>query len=239
MHPESPVPLWRRSPSSSAALIFAAVFAMAASFKFAGMADTAGYIAAAGFPFPLLLAWLAAIFEVLLVLAFLTGALVRRGVARRRRLCALPRLRLPRAGAVGGQPGRVRLLRRPLHLHRRPALRRRARAGALGGAAVRDRLKGGGGPRALRRGAGPGLAAGDGGARRRRQAQPLDVVRLSADRRSRHERDVGALRPRLGRRGARLPRPPGARATVARGDRPHARHTRAGRPRRCSAASTP
>src|SRR5262245_48664528 len=57
-----------------ARLIFAAVFAMAAAFKFAGMSDTAEYIAAAGFPFPLLLAWLAAIFEVALVLAFLTGA---------------------------------------------------------------------------------------------------------------------------------------------------------------------
>jgi uncharacterized membrane protein YphA (DoxX/SURF4 family) len=57
-----------------ARLIFAGLFAMAASFKFAGMPDTAGYIAAAGFPFPLLLAWLAAIFETALVLAFLTGA---------------------------------------------------------------------------------------------------------------------------------------------------------------------
>jgi uncharacterized membrane protein YphA (DoxX/SURF4 family) len=57
-----------------ARLIFAGMFAMAATFKFAGMADTAAYIAAAGFPFPLLLAWLAAIFEVALVLAFLTGA---------------------------------------------------------------------------------------------------------------------------------------------------------------------
>lgn len=57
-----------------ARLIFAAVFAMAAAFKFMGMADTAAYIAAAGFPFPLLLAWSAAIFEVALVLAFLTGA---------------------------------------------------------------------------------------------------------------------------------------------------------------------
>ena len=47
---------------------------MAAGFKFADMDATAGYIAAAGFPFPLALAWLAAIFEVLLVLAFLTGA---------------------------------------------------------------------------------------------------------------------------------------------------------------------
>jgi uncharacterized membrane protein YphA (DoxX/SURF4 family) len=57
-----------------ARLIFAGVFAMAAAFKFYGMAETAAYIAAAGFPFPLLLAWLAAIFEVALVLAFLTGA---------------------------------------------------------------------------------------------------------------------------------------------------------------------
>ena len=57
-----------------ARLIFAAVFAMAAAFKFAGMQMTADYIAAAGFPFPLFLAWVAAIFEVLLVLGFLTGA---------------------------------------------------------------------------------------------------------------------------------------------------------------------
>ena len=47
---------------------------MATVFKFAGMADTAGYIAAAGFPFPLFLAWVAAIFEALLVICFLTGA---------------------------------------------------------------------------------------------------------------------------------------------------------------------
>src|SRR5918994_4728175 len=71
---------WRTGPMSKtvailiARLIFAGIFAMAASFKFAGMSDTAGYIAAAGFPFPLLLAWLAAIFETALVLAFLTGA---------------------------------------------------------------------------------------------------------------------------------------------------------------------
>lgn len=57
-----------------ARLIFAGIFGMAAFFKFAGMSDTAGYIASAGFPFPLLLAWLAAIFETALVLAFLTGA---------------------------------------------------------------------------------------------------------------------------------------------------------------------
>ena len=55
-------------------LIFAGLFAMAMAFKFMGMTDTATYIAAAGFPFPLLLAWLAAFFELALMLAFLTGA---------------------------------------------------------------------------------------------------------------------------------------------------------------------
>lgn len=57
-----------------ARLIFAALFAMAMVFKFADMAGTAQYIASAGFPFPLILAWLAAIFELALVIAFLTGA---------------------------------------------------------------------------------------------------------------------------------------------------------------------
>ncbi|HVT55595.1 MAG TPA: DoxX family protein [Xanthobacteraceae bacterium] len=57
-----------------ARLVFAAIFAMAAGFKFAGMEATAGYIAAAGFPIPALLAWLAALFEAALVIAFLTGA---------------------------------------------------------------------------------------------------------------------------------------------------------------------
>jgi len=54
--------------------IFAGMFLMAAGFKFAGMQGTADFIAAAGFPLPLLLAWAAAFFEVALVLAFLTGA---------------------------------------------------------------------------------------------------------------------------------------------------------------------
>lgn len=54
--------------------IFAGVFVMAAVFKFLGMEQTAGYIAAAGFPLPLLLAWLAAFFEVALAFGLLTGA---------------------------------------------------------------------------------------------------------------------------------------------------------------------
>ncbi len=57
-----------------ARLIFAGIFIMAAIFKFKGMGGTAQYIAAAGFPVPLFLAWVAAFFEVALALAFLTGA---------------------------------------------------------------------------------------------------------------------------------------------------------------------
>jgi uncharacterized membrane protein YphA (DoxX/SURF4 family) len=58
-----------------ARLIFAFVFGMAAAFKFkfVGMDATAAEIAGAGFPYPLLLAWIAAFFELGLALAFLTG----------------------------------------------------------------------------------------------------------------------------------------------------------------------
>ena len=55
-------------------LIFALVFIMAVSFKFMDINGTAGYIAAAGFPFSKLLAWLAALFELALIASFLTGA---------------------------------------------------------------------------------------------------------------------------------------------------------------------
>lgn len=57
-----------------ARLIFTAIFVMAATFKFLDMESTAGYIAAAGFPMPLALAWIAAIFEIALAIGFLTGA---------------------------------------------------------------------------------------------------------------------------------------------------------------------
>jgi len=66
--------LWRSIATILGRLIFAGIFAMAAGFKLAGMQATADYIASAGFPIPLLLAWVAALFESLLVLAFLTGA---------------------------------------------------------------------------------------------------------------------------------------------------------------------
>ncbi len=57
-----------------ARLIFGGLFVMAASFKFMDMGATAGYIAAAGFPLPLLLSWIAAFFEVGLAVALLSGA---------------------------------------------------------------------------------------------------------------------------------------------------------------------
>lgn len=55
-------------------LIFACVFIMAATFKFMNMGGTADYIASAGFPASLPLAWCAAFFECALILCFLTGA---------------------------------------------------------------------------------------------------------------------------------------------------------------------
>jgi putative oxidoreductase len=69
-----PESTWKSVAALIGRLIFAAVFIMAATFKFAGMGDTAAHIASAGFPFPLFLAWCAAVFEVLLIAGFLSGA---------------------------------------------------------------------------------------------------------------------------------------------------------------------
>lgn len=54
--------------------VFAALFLMALAFKVADIDATAAYIAGAGFPIPLVLAVLAAVFELALVIAFATGA---------------------------------------------------------------------------------------------------------------------------------------------------------------------
>jgi uncharacterized membrane protein YphA (DoxX/SURF4 family) len=69
------MPALRAAAVLVARLIFGFVFAMAAAFKFAlvGMDATAVEIARAGFPIPLVLAWVAAFFEVALAIAFLTG----------------------------------------------------------------------------------------------------------------------------------------------------------------------
>jgi len=55
-------------------LIFAAIFIMAVSFKLMDINATASFIALAGFPLPSALAWLAAVFEIALIVCFLTGA---------------------------------------------------------------------------------------------------------------------------------------------------------------------
>ena len=65
--------MFRSAAILIARMIFAGVFAMAATFKFADMPATAAFIAAINFPAPELFAWLAALFEVALVFAFLTG----------------------------------------------------------------------------------------------------------------------------------------------------------------------
>jgi len=67
-------PSWHTIALLVGRLIFAGIFVMAAVFKFADMNATAGYIASAGFPVPLALAWVAAFFECALALGFLTGA---------------------------------------------------------------------------------------------------------------------------------------------------------------------
>jgi uncharacterized membrane protein YphA (DoxX/SURF4 family) len=67
-------PTWQPIAILVGRVVFLAIFIMAVSFKFMDMAGTATYIEMAGFPASTLLAWLAAIFEVLLILGFLTGA---------------------------------------------------------------------------------------------------------------------------------------------------------------------
>jgi putative oxidoreductase len=67
-------PRWTTAAILVARLIFAALFIMAATFKFLNMNGTAAMIAAAGFPLSLPLAWCAALFETALALSFLTGA---------------------------------------------------------------------------------------------------------------------------------------------------------------------
>ena len=74
MNTTASAPLWHTPAILIGRLVFAGLFAMGASFKFMGMEDTAGYIAMAGFPFPLFLAWVAALFETALTLCLLTGA---------------------------------------------------------------------------------------------------------------------------------------------------------------------
>lgn len=65
---------WTTAAILLARLIFVAVFAMAVTFKFVDIGATAAYIASEGFPAPLLLAWMAAVFELAVIAGLATGA---------------------------------------------------------------------------------------------------------------------------------------------------------------------
>jgi uncharacterized membrane protein YphA (DoxX/SURF4 family) len=65
------------SLAAVARLIFVAAFAMALFFKLADIGQTAAYIGAAGFPLPLVLAWMAAAFEAALIVCLATGVWFR------------------------------------------------------------------------------------------------------------------------------------------------------------------
>ena len=70
-------PGWTTAVVLIGRLIFAALFVMAVSFKVADVGATAGQIAAAGFPLPKALVWLAVVFELALIAGFVTGAYFR------------------------------------------------------------------------------------------------------------------------------------------------------------------
>src|SRR3954462_10487174 len=65
---------WSTAAILAGRLIFALLFIMAVSFKLMDIHATAAFIAAAGFPIPIVLAWLAALLELALIACFLTGA---------------------------------------------------------------------------------------------------------------------------------------------------------------------
>jgi putative oxidoreductase len=65
---------WAKAAVLIARLTLALVFLMAFAFKVMGIAAMAGVIASAGFPFPTLLAVLAALFELAIAMSLLTGA---------------------------------------------------------------------------------------------------------------------------------------------------------------------
>jgi uncharacterized membrane protein YphA (DoxX/SURF4 family) len=77
MNETRPQPGWATAAILIGRLVFAALFVMAVSFKLMNPTGTAGQIAAAGFPLPTLLTWLAIVFELSLIACFVTGAYFR------------------------------------------------------------------------------------------------------------------------------------------------------------------
>ncbi len=77
MDQDSQSSAWKTTAILLARFTMAALFAMGLAGKIFASGMMADSIAKAGFPFPMLLNWLAALFELGLVLAFLTGAFFR------------------------------------------------------------------------------------------------------------------------------------------------------------------
>ena len=73
MSVDSTAPGWTAVAVLVARLVFAALFVMAVAFKLMDINATAAQIAAVGFPVPLVLAWLAVVFELALIASFVTG----------------------------------------------------------------------------------------------------------------------------------------------------------------------
>lgn len=67
-------PGWTTAAVLVGRLIFVAVFSMAVGFKLMDIGGTAGYIAAAGFPWSGVLVWMALAFEFALIAGMATGA---------------------------------------------------------------------------------------------------------------------------------------------------------------------
>jgi uncharacterized membrane protein YphA (DoxX/SURF4 family) len=71
---------WRTRGVLIARFIMGGVFLIASYIKFQSIGNTALYIASANFPFPTFLAWSAAIFELLMATAIITGIFFRAAV---------------------------------------------------------------------------------------------------------------------------------------------------------------
>ncbi len=138
----APAPLWHVIAILIARLVFAGLFAMAAIFKFVDINATAGYIAGAGFPIPLILAWCAALFEAALVICFLSGAYFTEASLLAAIYVIFLAFSFHGPSHWEGNQYRVRLLHRSFHLHGRPAVRRRAWPGRQAGAAQEPHRQG-------------------------------------------------------------------------------------------------
>ncbi len=68
---------WRTHGLLIARLIMGGVFLMAAYMKWSNVAGMAEYVASAGFPYPVVLVWIAAFFELILGLCIITGVFFR------------------------------------------------------------------------------------------------------------------------------------------------------------------